>query len=106
MLKIRPEALTDIPAIHHVHSLAFGRVNEADLVDALRRVGTLTISLVAVQAQRVVGHIAFSPVTIVSDTAAVEAIGLASMAVLPDYQRQGIGSQLVQAGLATCGKTR
>jgi len=106
MLKIRPEVPTDIPDIHQVNALAFGRANEADLVAALRRAGTLSISLVAEQAQRIVGHIAFSPVTIVSGATAVEAIGLAPMAVRPDYQRQGIGSQLVQAGLATCGETR
>ncbi len=106
MLKIRPEVPTDIPAIRHVQALAFGRPNEANLVDALRRAGTLTVSLVAEQGKRVVGHIAFSPVTIVSDTATIEAIGLGPMAVLPDDQRQGIGSQLVQAGLATCSETR
>ncbi len=106
MLRIRPEVLNDRSDIRHVHTLAFGRPNEADLVDALRRDGTLTISLVAEQAQRIVGHIAFSPVTITSETTTIEAIGLAPMAVLPSDQRQGIGSQLVQAGLATCGETR
>jgi len=106
MLTIRSEVSTDTSAIRHVHTLAFGRPNEADLVDALRHHGTLTISLVAVRAQLVVGHIAFSPVTIISKTSTIEAIGLAPMAVLPEYQRQNIGSQLVQAGLATCGEMR
>jgi putative acetyltransferase len=42
--------------------------------------------------------------TLVSNLSTIEAIGLAPMAVLPAYQRQGVGSQLVQTGLATCGK--
>ena len=104
MLTIRPEVAADISAIRHVHTLAFGRVNEADVVDVLRCAGTLTVSLVAMRAQCVVGHIAFSPVEIKSDASTIAAIGLAPLAVLPAYQRQGIGSQLVQAGLATCGE--
>lgn len=105
MLTIRPEAPGDATAIRYVNALAFGRPQEADLVDALRRNGGLTISLVAVQDGRIVGHIAFSPVTITSDTATIDAIGLAPMAVLPAYQRQGIGSQLVAAGLNACRNT-
>jgi putative acetyltransferase len=105
MLTIRPEAPGDAAAVHRVNSLAFGRPHEADLVDALRRHGGLTISLVALQDGRIVGHIAFSPVTIMSDTATIDALGLAPMAVLPAYQHTGIGSQLVEAGLSACHTT-
>jgi putative acetyltransferase len=105
MLTIRPEAPGDAAAIHHVKTLTFGQPQEADLVDALRRHGGLTISLVAVPDGRIVGHIAFSPVTIASDTATIAALGLAPMAVLPEYQRRGIGSQLVEAGLTACRDT-
>jgi putative acetyltransferase len=105
MLIIRGETPEDISAIHQIHTLAFGRPQEADLVDALRQHGGLTISLVAVQDGRIVGHIAFSPVTITSDTATIDAIGLAPMAVLPEYQNTGIGSQLVEAGLQACRHT-
>jgi len=101
----RHEIPEDIPAIHHVHTLAFGQPNEADLVDALRRHGGLTISLVAIQDDHIVGHIAFSPVTITSSTGTMEALGLAPMAVLPNYQRRGFGSQLVEAGLTACHHT-
>jgi putative acetyltransferase len=105
MLTIRCETPEDIPAIYHINTAAFGRPNEADLVDALRQHNALTISLVAVQDSRLVGHIAFSPVTITSDTITIDAIGLAPMAVLPEFQRQGIGSQLVEAGLTACHNT-
>jgi putative acetyltransferase len=105
MFTIRPEKPEDIPAIRHVNTLAFGQPNEADLVDALRRAGVLTISLVAVKDDLIVGHIAFSSVTIASDTNTIEAIGLGPMAVLPEFQRQDIGSQLVEAGLEACRQT-
>jgi putative acetyltransferase len=73
MLTIRDETPEDISAIHSIHTAAFGRPNEADLVDALRRHHALTLSLVAVQDGRLVGHIAFSPVTITSETGIMEA---------------------------------
>jgi len=105
MLTLRGETPEDIPAIHHIHTAAFGRPNEADLVDALRRHNALTLSLVAILDGRLVGHIAFSPVTITSSTGNIEALGLAPMAVLPAYQGRGIGSQLVEAGLTACHHT-
>src|SRR5262245_52243646 len=105
MLTLRCETPEDIPAIHNINTAAFGQANEADLVDALRQHNALTISLVAVKDGHLVGHIAFSPVTITSSTATIEALGLAPMAVLPDYQRRGIGSQLVEAGLTACHNT-
>jgi putative acetyltransferase len=74
-------------------------------VDALRQHNALTLSLVAVQDGCLVGHIAFSRVTITSEIGTIEALGLAPMAVLPAYQRRGIGSQLVKAGLNACHNT-
>ena len=105
MLTIRAEIPEDIPSIHLINTAAFGQANEADLVDALRRNNALTISLVAILDGHLVGHIAFSPVTITSSTGTIEALGLAPMAVLPAYQRRGIGSQLVDAGLTACHHT-
>ena len=55
--------------------------------------------MVAIKNNEIVGHIAFSPVTIESDQATVNAVGLAPMAVSPEFQRSGIGSQLVEEGL-------
>ena len=105
MLTIRYEQPEDPVAIHAVHTAAFGRLHEGDLVDALRRAEALTISLVAVQDDCIVGHIAFSPVTVTSSTATIEALGLGPLAVLPACQRHGIGAQLVNVGLAACRAT-
>jgi putative acetyltransferase len=73
MLIIRAEQPDDLPAIQHIHTAAFGRPNEADLVDRLRDHHVLTISLVAVQDGHLVGYTAFSRVTITSSTATIEA---------------------------------
>ena len=83
MLIIRREAPEDTDAIRQVNEQAFGRANEADLVDQLRSHGVLTISLVAVKDGEIVGHIAFSPVTVESGPARFGAITLAPIAVLP-----------------------
>jgi putative acetyltransferase len=103
MSTIRPETEEDHAAIRRVVEQAFGQHAEADLVDALRRHAHPHISLVALNDDgEVVGHILFSPVSIESERDAFAAMGLAPMAVLPDYQNQGIGSELVRAGLKAC----
>src|SRR5262245_41641306 len=102
MVTIRAENADDIPAVHRVNELAFGRPNEAALVDALRAAVAPHLSLVAVENGRVVGHIFFSPVSIESAESASSAVGLGPLAVLPEYQRQGIGSQLVREALREC----
>lgn len=100
MITLRAEAAADIPAVHRVNELAFGRPGEADLVDALRAAARPYISLVAAEEGQVVGHIFFSPVTLEDSACAI--LGLAPMAVLPEHQRRGVGSQLVRAGLEEC----
>jgi putative acetyltransferase len=102
MIVIRPEKTEDIAAIRNVNEQAFGRPAEADLVDALRRNGKATLSLVAEDDGQVVGHILFSPVTIESGDARLVGVGLAPMAVLPESQNRGIGSLLVRHGLEAC----
>jgi putative acetyltransferase len=102
MLLIRGERPEDIAEIHEVHELAFGRPAEGDLVDVLRAKRKATLSLVAVEDDRIVGHIFFSPVTIGAGDRELPAVGLAPMAVLPERQRQGIGAQLVKTGLLEC----
>jgi putative acetyltransferase len=77
---------------------AFGQAPEADLIDRLRMDCPGILSLVAVQNDLIVGHIIFSHVRIEGDKA-VDGMGLGPMAVLPEQQHQGIGSQLVKAGI-------
>jgi putative acetyltransferase len=101
-ITVREEAPEDIGAIHSVNEAAFGRRQEADIVDALRARGAVTLSLVAVDKERVIGHIMFSPVTVASGASGFGALALAPMAVLPGFQRKGIGSRLVRAGLEKC----
>lgn len=100
MIKVREETEEDRPAIRDLNEKAFGQPQEAELVDKLRENCDNLLSLVAVIENRVVGHILFSPAKISGDKLTVEGMGLAPMAVLPEYQKQGIGSALVRAGLA------
>jgi len=97
---LRTETSADISAIQQLHTTAFGGPGEACLVDVLRAAGALTISLVAEQGGAVVGHIAFSPVEIVGVRGSTKGLALAPVAVMPGHQRGGIGSQLIEAGLA------
>jgi putative acetyltransferase len=102
MLIVRPEKPEDFDAIRQVNEKAFGRTAEANLTDALRAHGKALLSLVACEGDKIVGHILFSPVTIEPDRGAFPVAGLAPMSVLPELQKQGIGSLLVRAGLDEC----
>jgi putative acetyltransferase len=102
MTIIREETPGDFGAVRRVNESAFGRPEEASLVEALRASADPHISLVAEVEGRVVGHIFFSPVTIESAGAAHEALALGPMAVLPEFQGRGLGSGLVREGLEEC----
>jgi len=102
LLKIRPEKKEDIEYIRHVNKQAFGQEKEAILVDKLRSHDVLTVSLVAVQDGKVVGHIAFSPAVVESEFSSFEMLCLAPLAVLPAHQRKGIGSQMMRTSLKEC----
>jgi putative acetyltransferase len=95
---IRRENIEDIPDIYAVVRAAFARPGEAELVGALRRANALVVSAVATVGSRIVGHVAFSPVTIDHHPA----LALAPVAVEPASQRQGIGAALVRWGLDEC----
>jgi putative acetyltransferase len=98
-LEIRAEEPGDAAGVRRVNELAFGAPAEADLVEALRARGVVTLSLVAVADGEVVGHILFTPVRDETGADRPGAVGLAPMAVVPERQRQGIGSALVERGL-------
>lgn len=100
-MQIRPERADDISAVHAVNAAAFDTSAEAKLVDALRGQARPIVSLVAEDDGGIVGHIMFSPVTLVAQEGTSFA-GLAPMAVMPSRQRQGIGSRLVREGLERC----
>ena len=98
-LLIRHEEPQDVEAIHAVNASSFPGDVEARLVDALRDGGSLTMSMVAIEDDRIVGHIAFSPVQTESGASG---LGLAPVAVLESHRRRGIGAALIRAGLDAC----
>jgi putative acetyltransferase len=101
LARARPERPEDRDAIRHLHRAAFPSSVEAELVDRLRATGDLAVSIVLESNGRVVGHAAFSPVSIPHEPTA-RGVGLAPVAILPDVQRQGLGMALIQAGIAAC----
>ncbi len=101
-IEVREERAADSAAIRAVNQQTFDGGAEAHLVDRLRADGDVVVSLVATSAGRVVGHILFSRLPVETEVGRLPAAALAPMAVLPAWQRQGIGSDLVRKGLATC----
>ncbi|MFX0198418.1 MAG: GNAT family N-acetyltransferase [Candidatus Hodarchaeota archaeon] len=100
MYIIRREQPQDISKIREVNKRAFGQEQEALIVDKLRDNCKSILSLVALAGDEVVGHILFSPTVIEGEKGRLLGSGLAPVAVLPEYQRKGIGSELVQTGVA------
>ena len=99
---IRKESPADEIAIRALHNAAFESEAEARLVDTLRLEARPRISLVAMAGGRLIGHILFTPVTLDGANHGIHAVGLGPMAVHPERQREGIGSQLVETGIARC----
>ncbi|MFZ3174480.1 MAG: N-acetyltransferase [Thiobacillus sp.] len=100
---IRNETAADVSAITEVTVAAFKTLEmsnhtEQFIIAALRAAKALALSLVAEGEGRVIGHIAFSPVTISDGTR--NWYGLGPVSVLPAYQRQGVGKALIREGLA------
>ncbi|NTW93368.1 MAG: N-acetyltransferase [Chlorobiaceae bacterium] len=89
-------AITDL-TIEAFKTLEVSNHTEQFVIEALRAAGALTLSLVAELDGRVVGHIAFSPVTMSDGTTGW--YGLGPVSVFPELQRQGIGKALIQEGL-------
>jgi putative acetyltransferase len=95
---IRLERPEDASQVRIVNERAFEQPTEANIVDRLRQTCAASLSLVA-EDDGVVGHILFTPVAIEHAGRRVLGMGLAPMAVLPERQRQGLGSELVRRGL-------
>jgi len=104
---IRNETISDIEAISKITIAAFENLvisnhTEQYIINALRDANVLTISLVAEIEGQILGHIAFSPVTI-SD-GAIGWYGLGPVSVLPEYQKKGVGKSLISEGLSLLKK--
>ena len=93
---IREENESDIANVTTVHNQAFNGPDEGEIVEALRKSNSLTISLVAEADGRIIGHIAYSP--IYNKNKEIIGVGLAPVAVPPPHQKQGIGSKLIEKG--------
>ena len=102
MIEIREEQQEECQEIRQVIVAAFGGALEANVVELLRGRNKAPVTLVAVSDNKIVGHIMFSPVTITLAPKAFCAVGLAPLSVLPEFQRQGIGSMLAREGLKKC----
>ena len=101
-MKLRDEVPGDETAIHELTKIAFAPIEMSDgseplILDRLRRNGDLALSLVVLDDDQIVGHIAFSPVT-VSESSGVW-FGLGPVSVHPEQQRTGVGRQLIETGL-------
>ena len=94
VIEIRDERPADVAAIRELTTRAFGQEEEARIIDRLRSNGAAMLSLVAAREDRVLGHIMYSPVLV----GGVSGAGLGPMAVVPEHQRQGIGTRLVEQG--------
>ena len=100
---IRNETDADVSTISEVTVSAFKTLEisnhtEQFIIEALRAAKALTVSLVAELDGQVIGHIAFSPVTL--DDGTRDWYGLGPVSVLPEHQRQGVGTALIQEGLS------
>lgn len=104
-IKIREEIFQDVDAIRTINEKAFGQPQEANIINRLRANCEGLLSLVALQDEKIIGHIFFSPVTIEDHHGIIKGMGLAPMAVLPEFQRQGIGSELVETGIEMLKKS-
>jgi len=101
-VKVRPETPGDIPGIRTVNESAFPSKAEADLVDLCREKGKVTLSLAALLEGKVVGHVLVTPVALDPPHPGWSGVGIGPVAVLPEFQRRGIGSRLMTVGLEIC----
>jgi putative acetyltransferase len=98
-VSLRRESPWERSAVRLLNESAFGRPDEADLIDRLRTEGAVLASFVAECEERIVGHILFSRMLIETGNGAVSAVALAPLAVSPEQQCRGVGGQLIRHGL-------
>jgi putative acetyltransferase len=98
-LVLRREHPEESDAVRVINQAAFGRLDEADLVDRLRDEGAVLGSFVAEQDGQLVGHILFSRILIETASDSLPAVSLAPVAVAPAQQRRGVGAELIRHGL-------
>lgn len=89
----------DLASVRTINEAAFGRSDEANLIDGLRAEGAILVSLLAILDGQPVGHILFSRMFIETAAGSVPAAALAPLTVLPALQRRGIGGELIREGL-------
>ncbi len=99
---IRDATFADFAAIRQIIRHAFGRDDEANLVEQLRADGDVLVELVAANEIALTGHILYSPLAIERGGETLRAAALAPVSVLPAFQGQGIGGALIRAGNARC----
>jgi len=99
-VKIRKEEEKDNKRVYEVNRLAFQQENESKLIEKIRKGENFVpeLSLVAEIDDEIVGHILFSKINIIGD-AIFESLALAPMAVIPEFQKQGIGGKLIKKGI-------
>jgi len=102
VVEIREETAADVEAIREVIRRAFGDEPVSPLVDRLRDDGLVVTSLLAVEGERIVGHVLFSVLEIETGSGVVATATLSPLGVVPERQRAGIGSELVRRGLEVC----
>jgi putative acetyltransferase len=102
---VRRARADDDRGIFEVNRLAFGREDEAQLVEGLRADGDMVIELVAESDGVIIGHVALSRMFVEDGSRRVPALALAPVAVFPDWQRRGVGAALIRESLRVALET-
>lgn len=106
MAIVRPETEADYPSVRRIHQLAFGRDDEADIVEDMRHRAGAILSLVAVRRGEPVAHAFFSRVVIECESGYDRGVGLAPIGVMPEHQRTGVGTDIIRHAIAALKNRR
>jgi putative acetyltransferase len=97
---LRPQIATDLSAIDAINTAAFADHGGTAAFDRFRAERTDILSLVALHNDKLIGHVLFSPVIMQTPAGPATGMGLGQLAVLPDWQNQGVGKKLTESGIA------